>query len=168
MNKSFTTRQYFSQLYTIYFAQVGVMLIFSGVLFAIAYSGSMVIEQDAAFAQTLTYALTTTVIAGFTAAHFLYHFQLSKVDASLPLQKKMPKFIGIVLIRSACMELPALLASIAYFLTGNVYLLAIPVLTAVVFFLLRPTPDSIAEDLKLTAEEHRLLKDPAAIIAMRD
>jgi hypothetical protein len=89
---------------------------------------------------------------------------LSKIDRSLDLKKKMPKFLGVLLIRSACLELPGLAASVIFFLTGNFYLLLIPVFTAVVFFLLRPTPDSIAEDLNLSEGEKSQLHDPKAIV----
>ncbi|MFD1000494.1 hypothetical protein ACFQ21_14310 [Ohtaekwangia kribbensis] len=164
MSKTFTSKQYFTQLNLIYFAQAGVMLIFTAVVFALVYFGKMATSQNET-TQLFTYTLVLVVIAGFSAAHFLYNFQLSRIDRSLSLQKKMPKYLGVLLVRSACLELPGLLATIVFFMTGNFYLLLIPIFIAVVFFLLRPTPATISEDLNLTSEERRLLDTPDAIIA---
>jgi len=63
------------------------------------------------------------------------------------------------------LELPGLFAVIVFFLSGNTYLLLIPMFVAVVFFLLRPTPESISEDMKLTPDETAQLKNPNAIVA---
>jgi hypothetical protein len=164
MSKTFTSKQYFTQLNLIYFAQAGVMLIFTAVVFALVYLGEMATTQNET-TQLLTYTLVLVVIAGFSAAHFLYNFQASRIDRSLSLQKKMPKYLGVLLVRSACLELPGLFATIVFFMTGNFYLLLIPIFIAAVFYLLRPTPATIAEDLNLSTEERRLLETPNAVIA---
>ncbi len=167
MSKTFTSKQYFTQLNLVYFAQAGIMLLFTAVIFALVYFGKMATSADEN-AQLFTYTLVAVVIVGFSAAHFLYNFQLSKIDRSLSLQKKMPKYLGVLLMRSACLELPGLLATIVFFMTGNYYLLLIPVFIAVVFYLLRPTPATITEDLHLTPEERRLLENPDAVVAETD
>jgi hypothetical protein len=106
-------------------------------------------------------------VIGFAASHFLYNFQMSKLDANIDLRKKLPKYIGVLLIRSACMELPALLASVIFFLTGNYYLLFIPLFTAIVFILLSPTVTSVSEDLKLSDKERKRLSNPEEVVAER-
>ncbi len=164
MGKTFTSKQYFTQLNLIYFAQAGIMLMFTAVVFALVYFGQMTTGQDDS-SQLFTYTLVAVVVVGFSAAHFLYNFQLSRIDRSLSLQKKMPKYLGVLLMRSACLELPGLFATIVFFITGNFYLLLIPIFIAAVFFLLRPTPATITEDLNLTTEERRLLENPDAVIA---
>ncbi|SKC40657.1 hypothetical protein [Ohtaekwangia koreensis] len=165
MGKTFTSKEYFTQLNLVYFAQAGIMLIFTGVVFALVYSGKVAVAHDAETAQLYTYILIGLVILGFSGAHFLYNFQLSNIDRSLSLQKKMPKYLGILLMRSACLELPGLFASVVFFLTGNIYLLIIPILAAVGFLLLRPTSASVSEDLRLTPQERALLDTPNAVIA---
>lgn len=167
MPKTFTSKQYFSQLNYLYFAQVFAMLVFAGVVFGLVYSGRIVPGAEQSQVQTLTYVLVAVVVIGFAASHFLYNFQLSKLDASVDLRKKLPKYIGVLLIRSACMELPALLASVVFFLTGNYYLLFIPLFTALVFVLLRPTITSVSEDLKLSDKERKRLSNPEEVVAER-
>ena len=141
------------------------MIVFAAVVFALVYSGRVVPGAEQSQMQTLTYVLIGVVVIGFSASHYLYNFQLSKLDPNLDLRKKLPKYIGILLIRSACMELPSLLACIVFFLTGNYYLLFIPIFTAIVFVLLRPTPTSVAEDLKLSDKERKHLNNPEEVVA---
>ncbi|HMG92654.1 MAG TPA: hypothetical protein VK589_21500 [Chryseolinea sp.] len=52
-------------------------------------------------------------------------------------------------------------------MTAKLYLLAIPVFTFIVFYLMRPTPTTIADDLQLSDKERSMLNDPNAIIAER-
>jgi hypothetical protein len=167
MPRTFTSKQYFSQLNYLYFAQVFTMLVFAAVVFGLVYSGKIIPGTEQSQVQMLTYVLIAVVVIGFAASHFLYNFQLSKLDANIDLRKKLPKYIGVLLIRSACMELPALLASVIFFLTGNYYLLFIPLFTAIVFILLRPTVTSVSEDLKLSDKERKRLSNPEEVVAER-
>ncbi|HEY3403984.1 MAG TPA: hypothetical protein VGK59_11390 [Ohtaekwangia sp.] len=165
MSKTLTSKQYLSQLTLIYFAQAGMMLIFAAIVFALNYIGKMGAGADESTSSLLTNALVGVVIIGFSASHFLYNFMVSKIDSSLSLQKKMPKYTGAVILRSACLELPGMFASVVFFMTGNVFILLIPVFAGIIFFLLRPTVSSIAEDLKLSPNDRALLNDPDAVVA---
>lgn len=165
MKRALTSKQYLQQLNLIYFAQVGVMLFFTAVVLALVFSGEIQMQPATSFTWTLTYALVASVIVGFSAAHFLYNLLLSKIDKKLDLKKKMQKYVGVLLVRSACLELPALFAAIVCYIGGNYYLLMIPVFVAVVFYVLRPTANTITEDLELSPAERAMLMDPSAVIA---
>lgn len=167
MSQSFTSQKYLSQINLIYFAQAGIMLAFAAVVFALIYSGYFIPTTDEALTNTLSYLLVVVVVAGYAGAHFIYRLMLSRIDKNKDLKKKMPGYLVAILTRSACLELPALLASVVMFMTGNLYLMAIPIFTFIVFYLMRPTPSSIAEDLQLSAKEKDMLNDPKAIIAER-
>ena len=167
MSQSFTSQKYLSQINLIYFAQAGVMLAFAAVVFALVYSGQFVPTTDEELTNNLTYLLVAVVIAGYAGAHFVYRHMLSRIDKSKELKKKMPGYLAALLTRSACLELPGLLAAVVMFLTAKLYLLAIPVFTFVVFYLMRPTPSTIAEDLQLSPKEKSMLEDPNAVIAER-
>jgi hypothetical protein len=167
MSHSFTSQKYFSQINLIYFAQAGIMLVFAAVVFALVYSGQFVPTADQALADNLTYLLTAVVVAGYAGAHFLYRYMLSRIDKSKDLKQKMPGYLPALLVRSACLELPGMLAAVVLFMTAKLYLFAIPVFTFIVFYLMRPTPASIAEDLELSDKERSMLSDPNAIIAER-
>lgn len=165
MSKTLTSRQYLKQLNILFFAQAAVMLAFTTIVYVLVTIGKIIPEPDEALNNLMTYALMAVIIICFSSAHFAYQFLVNKIDHTLPLQKKTPKYLGGLLVRSAMLELPGLFAVIVFFLTGNSYLLLIPLFVVVVFFLLRPTPESIAEDMKLTAEELAQLRNPDAIVA---
>jgi hypothetical protein len=167
MSQSFTSQKYFTQINLIYFTQAGVMLVFAAVVFALVYSGQFVPTTDQSLADKLTYLLMAVVIAGYAGAHFLYRHMLSRIDKTKGLKQKMPGYLPALLVRSACLELPGMLAAVVLFMTAKLFLFAIPVFTFVVFYLMRPTPATIAEDLQLTDKEKSMLNDPNAIIAER-
>ena len=167
MSQSFTSKKYLSQINLIYFAQAGMMLAFSAVVFALIYSGQFVPTSDDGLTNNLTYVLIVVVIAGFAGAHFIYRHMLSRIDKTKDLKKKMPGYLAALLTRSACLEVPGFMAAVVMFLTAKLYLFAIPVFTFVVFYLMRPTPSTIAEDLELSPKEKSMLDDPNAVIAER-
>lgn len=167
MSQSISSRKYLSQINLIYFAQAGMMLVFGIVVFVLVYTGMFVPTTDEKLTNNLTYVLMIVVVAGFSAAHFLYRHMLSRIDKTKELKKKMPGFLAALLMRSACLELPGLVATVVMFMTANLYLMAIPLFTAVVFYLMRPTRSTIAEDLQLSPKEKSMLEDPNAIVAER-
>jgi hypothetical protein len=167
MSQSTTSKQYLSQMNLIYFVQAGVMLVFAGVVFALVYSGKFAPSTDKELTDKLTYLLLVIVIGGLSGSHFLYRNILSRIDKSLDLKKKMPRYLGALMLRSACLELPGLAASVVFFMTANYYLLAIPIFTFLVFFMLRPTPSSIVEDMQLSDKEKAMLNNPNAVIVER-
>lgn len=167
MSKSFTSKKYLSQINLIYFTQAGVMLAFSAVVFALVYSGQFVPTTDEALTNNLTYLLIAVAVVGYAGAYFFYRRMLSRIDKTKELKKKMPGYLAALLVRSACLELPGLLAAVVMFMTAKLYLLAIPVFTFVVFYLVRPTPSTIAEDLQLSPKEKSMLDNPNAIISER-
>ena len=167
MSQSVTSQRYLSQLNLIYFAQAGMMLVFSVVVFVLVYTGMFVPTPDESLSNNLTYLLVLVVVIFYAGSYFLYRYMLSRIDKTKELKKKMPGYLGALLTRSACLELPGLAAAVVMFMTGKLYLMAIPVFTFLVFYLMRPTPATIAEDLQLTPKEKSMLDDPNAIISER-
>ena len=141
-----------------YFAQASMMLVFAAVVFALVYSGKIVPTPDENLTNTLTYVLAAVAIAGYAGAFFIYRQMLSRIDKSAELKKKMSSFLPALLVRSALIEVPALFAAVVMFMTAKLYLLAIPVFTFIVFYLMRPTPSTIAEDLQLSQNEKAMLE----------
>lgn len=165
MSKTLTSRQYLKQLNILFFAQAGVLLVFTIIIYGLVTLGKIGPSSDPDLTDLLTYILMAVIVICFSSAHFAYQVIINKIDHTLPLTKKMPRYLGPLLIRSAMLEIPGLLAAIVFFLSGNIYLLLIPLFVAIVFFLLRPTADGIAQDMRLSPEDTVLLKNPDAIIA---
>lgn len=160
MSQPTPSKKYLSQVNLIYFAQASMMLAFAAVVFALVYSGKIVPTPDENLTNNLTYALAAVALAGYAAAFFTYRQMLSRIDKTAEFKKKMSSFLSALLVRSACLEVPALLAAIVMFMTAKLYLMAIPVVTFIVFYLIRPTVSSIAEDMQLSQKEKASLEDP--------
>jgi hypothetical protein len=143
------------------------MLLFSVAVFTLVYTGLFVPTTDESLTNNLTYLLVPVILIGYAGAHFLYRHMLSRIDKTKELKKKMPGYLAALLTRSVCLELPGLTAAVVMFMTAKLYLIAIPVFTFLVFYLMRPTPATIAEDLQLSPKEKSMLEDPNAIISER-
>jgi hypothetical protein len=118
--------------------------------------------------QIFQYVLLAMLVVGLTASQMIPKMLIGKIDPSLPLKNKMPKYLSAVILRSACLELPGLFACVVTFITGETYLLLLVPLLLILFYVYRPTTNSIAEELNLTHEEKIQLEDPNAIIAEVD
>ena len=125
-------------------------------------------EGNSSLAETLQTVLIVEFAISIIGGYFLFRFMTKKIDSTFPLKKKMPKYFGAILMRSTLFEIPALFASIVAFVSVQIAYLAIIVVVFIVFYLLRPTPDMIAQDLQLTPQDRALLDNPEAIIAETD
>jgi hypothetical protein len=119
---------------------------------------------DEVLTNNLTYVLVAIVVVGYAASFIIYRQMLGRIDKTSELKKKMSGFLAALLVRSACIEVPALFAAIVMFMTAKLYLFAIPVFTFIVFYLMRPTTSTIAEDLQLSQKEKSMLDDPNGVV----
>ena len=161
MSKAVTSKEFLLKLNLVYSAQVIAILVVG--LFA--YYQSISVEQNTedSFLQIMTIIVPVALIAGLFTGYFLFKFQLNQIAPNASLKEKLRVYQIAVIIRSACMEVPALLGGVATFVTGATVFLYYPVALLFVYFLLRPTAESISSDLALT-HERNLLIDPNAVL----
>ena len=163
MKKQVNSQSYFQTLNIIYFSQMFMMLAFSGVV------AFLISSNNTSQANPLWHTvLPLVIIASLTLAYVVFRMMVGKIKNTDPLKTKMPKYSRAVLIRSALLEMPALLAAIVAFLTGQLYYLGVPVFIVMIFLLLRPTKNTVAQDLNLSPKERAMLEDPQAIISEAD
>jgi hypothetical protein len=153
-----TTKAFFTTLNIIYFAICLVMLLFGAIVYYLVSSGAVAPEPDALPAG-IRYVVYVLAGAGVAAGYFIYRQMLAQVDPSSSLRDKLNKYQGAILVRSACLEAPALFAAVCTMLAGELAYLTIPVLMAAVFVFLRPTPGSAKEDLQSSDQEASVLMD---------
>jgi hypothetical protein len=161
MSNQLTSKQYLLQLHLIYGAQAFFMLLFGVIAFVVSQSTE---HTEDSFARLLVYILVAAVIASLTGAHFVFNFIIQRIDKTLPLKPKLQKYSSAVLIRSALLEFPGLLASVVCILTGSLLPLMAVLLILVVFVLLRPSTSQISQDLTLSHEERGILVDPKSVL----
>lgn len=154
-----STKAFFTTLNIIYFAICFVMLLFGAVVFYLVSSGSVQPQPDA-LPVIISYVVYGLAVAGVVAAHFIYRQLLTQADPAPSLRARLNKYQSATLVRSACLEAPALFAAVCTMLTGEFTYLTIPVLMAGVFVVWRPTPESAKEDLQLQEGEASVLMDP--------
>jgi hypothetical protein len=164
MSQSSTSRALLSGLNIIYLSLASVMTIFGLVVFYLNYSGSNAVAPDNDFAQILQYVLFGLVPLGIATGYFVFKQQLSSIEPTLTLKRKLIRYQIAILIRSAFLEVPGLFATVAAMITGVNTFLLFTVMIVVIFILLRPTPSSIANDLGLSQSDKNILENPAAKI----
>lgn len=91
--------------------------------------------------------------------YFLFKYQLSRVDPGLPLEGKLRRYFGFILLRGAFFEFAFVYCCIAALVTKVLLFLWIAPVVFFVFLLLRPTPMGISSDLQLNpGDTARVLK----------
>lgn len=161
MTNETTSKQYLFQLQLIYGAQAMTLLVMGIAAYFITAEGPQNYQMD----NGLVYALAAVVIVALTAAHFLFNLLVRKIDMHLDLRSKLQKYQSAVIIRSAVLEFPGLLASVICILTGNLLPLMGVAVILVVFFILRPSVSSIIQDLNLSNREKAILENSSSVIS---
>jgi hypothetical protein len=161
MKTTVKAKQFFTTLNLTYYMQAFTVLAF-GVVVAFLITRNDTPPGDN---NTWVTIVSLGLISGLGMAYFIFRFLLKKIDKSLPLQQKMPRYARALLTRSFLIELPGLLASISAYIAGNLHFLAVSLLIFVIFMILRPSRTSIAADLNLSPKERAMLDDDEAVIS---
>lgn len=158
-----TSREYFRTLMILHGAMCAGTVMCLGIMVLLRFSGAAV-PDDAGLDHLLMPIAAMVVVGGCIASHFLYSMRL-KPARSLPgLGEKLAAYRGLLLLRWALLEGPALFATVCFFLTGNQLLLAFAALPLLLLVLSRPTKERAATDLELNWEEKAILDDPESSI----
>lgn len=163
MKRQLTSRRYFQTINLTYYMQAFSLLLFSVVIFVLIY-GADKSTAPAADIQWV-YVLPVVLIIGLGSAWFLFRAMVNKIDPKARLQDKFPKYASALILRSALLELPGLLAGIVAYLTFEPFYLGGAVMIFLAFVLLRPTRQTIAEDLNLSPKERALIENPDAVVS---
>jgi hypothetical protein len=161
MKTTVKARQFFTTLNMTYYMQAFTVLAFALVVaFLISQN-----ETPPGDNNTWMTLVSFGLVSGLVMAYFIFRFLLRKIDKSLPLQQKMPRYARALLTRSFLIELPGLLASISAYMAGNLHFLAVSLLIFIIFIILRPSRNSVAMDLELSTKERAMLDNDEAIIS---
>ncbi|HQQ96944.1 MAG TPA: hypothetical protein PLX35_06750 [Cyclobacteriaceae bacterium] len=149
--------KFLTSLTIIYFAQMMVPVLFSGVVVFLNMNGAQPSgDNDPTPFKYIMYGLVpgATVIA-----HIVFKQQLSGVNPEWNLRQKLVRFQTAMLIRSALIEVPGLLGAVFALLTGDLTFLIFTGMMVVLFVYWRPTVDTISVDLQLSEQDRALLSD---------
>ena len=151
-------RSMLSVITIIYFAVMAMPVLFGLVVLYLDRSDGLPVDDELNpdLFKYLVYIMTP---AGLAAAYFYYQQQLKLANEVRELRPKLSRLQSILLVRTAFLEAPALLAGVATFLTGDLTFLFFILILVGVHVYWRPTIDSIAADLMLSDQEKIQLQD---------
>ena len=161
MKQSITSKQYFFTLNLTYYMQAFAVFFFALVVWYLVSQGMQPVAND----NMWMVVVPVVMILGLSGAYFIFRLMLGKIDKSLPLTMKMPKYAQALLVRSALLELPGLFAGVAAYLSGQLMHLAGAMMIFMVFMLLRPSRNSIAYDLQLSPKEKEALENSESVVS---
>lgn len=161
MARPLTSKQYLFQLNLIYGGQAFFILVFGAVVFLMNQSSP---PTESPSATVMSYILVAVVIASLTTAHFIFGMMVKRIAREIVLKDKLQKYLTAVLVRSAVLEFPGLVASVISLVTGSQVPLIAVLFIVVVFFILRPTTGQIIGDLSLSHQEAGILKGPESTL----
>ena len=159
-----TSRQYLMSLVIIFGALLFAQVLFIGLVYFLAKSGSMTPNpsMDSLFQILVpTVALVNVGLSVFVPKRIIQAIQ-NKENQSL--MAKLGAFRTALLIRCAFLESVSLFGSISYVLTGNLLYLGIAALMVLLFTRLIPTSQKVSDELQLNYQEKAILENPDGII----
>jgi hypothetical protein len=139
--RQITTRAFLRTLTIIYSSIVMVTLIFSAISYFMV--SNQMTSPDASLRDLFVILVPTLLVAGLFAGYFIYKTMLGSVPATAALREKLTRYQTALLVRSACLEIPALFSGVATIVSGELMFLYVPAAIFFIFFALRPTADSI-------------------------
>jgi uncharacterized membrane protein len=116
--RSITSARYFYTLNLIYVAQVGALTLFGALSYYLAESGLMG-KSDHNLALTLQRIVVWLVPMSIPAGYLIFRMMVKSIPGHMPLHSKMQKYFRVFLVRSAFIEAPGLLLSVAAIITAQ-------------------------------------------------
>ena len=164
MKKDITSREYFRTLNLIYAAQLSAIIIFAGITYYLINQGDLGSTNND-LAVTFQKIIIIVVPLSLGAGYIMFRMVIHRMDPKASLKDKMKKYFTAYIIRSAFLEVPGLLVSVAALVTAHILFLVIVPMILVVFLLFRPTRSVASQELKLSVEERAMLENPDTIIS---
>ena len=159
-----TSKSYLSTLRIIYLALVASMTLFGVVSFFLTVTDSIEVNADADFVLMMRYILFAVTPAALGGGYFVFKNTLSGAVGLPSLKEKLMKYQVAVLVRSASLEIPGLLAAVAALITGELSFLLFTAIIIVLFIMLLPGINTIVQDLNLSRKETFILEKPDSIL----
>ncbi len=162
-SNSIHAKGYLNTLYIIFFALVFGQVMFGFVAFFFQ-STQQVHESTSDLNSLLLYIVPFLVLAGIISSIFFYRSKLRSIRASSSLHQKLVDYRVSMIVKFAMLEVPSLVAIVAYLLTANIIFLGLAGIVILNFILERPSVRKLTLDLELSQKDKALFDDPAAYI----
>lgn len=98
------------------------------------------------------------VVLGFFAASFAFRFMVNRVRAKKLIGRKLDHYLLACLVKYIILALPCLFGPLMFYITGNILLIMMTSIIALVYYLNKPTVDKVIGDTQLTTSDLELLQ----------
>lgn len=164
MPRIISSREYLRNINLIYLAQISAIILLAITAYFLIAQGSLGSENNE-LAMTFQKIIMVMIPLSLASGYVVFRFIVRSIPEQAPIQYKMKRYFIANLIRSAFLEIPGLLVSVAALITAHKLFLMIVPLVLIVFILFRPSKSVIAQELNLSPEERALLYNPEAKIS---
>lgn len=148
-------RRFLKAITTIHLAMLMAQVLFLIVVIYLNSTRGIVQPSENIF----LYVAPAIGVLGVLLSNLLFKSLLNKIKAKESLREKIMAYQAAILVRLALLEGPSLFGIITYLLTGNLLLLSVPVLLILYFLTLRPSKESVLNDLDLSFDHTREFND---------
>jgi hypothetical protein len=158
-----TTKEFFRVSSIIHLALVLSIVLFGMVVYFFM-ADFQHLDNQSVLAGILVYLVPGLVIAGIVASNIIFRVRLNALLDIGDLKTKMYGYRESLIIRYMLLEVPAMFALAAIFITNNANYMVYAGLMVVLLALKRPTRKSAIIDLESDHQEIVLLEDPDSTI----
>ncbi|HRI20729.1 MAG TPA: hypothetical protein PLA68_07235 [Panacibacter sp.] len=146
------TTNFAKALSILFTALLAGQIIFAVLAFVLIYSGS--IQTSAPELENIFFILVPAlIIAGRLAGTTLYKKKVQEALNTSTIQEKLNQYKAAFITRCALLEGPVLFAIIAYFITSKIELLAFAAGGILLFVMMKPVKEKIANELNIGVDE---------------
>ncbi len=160
-----TSKEFFNSLNILHLALIVGVLMFMIVAIYLNFSETKVVDGDDSFSFTLQIVALTLTVSCLTLGSFITNKRLKDAQKIESLTEKVGMYRGIMVLKYALIEGPALACTVFYMITGDFIFLAFALIMLFLFVLNRPSKAKAISDLDLKGEERDRIYQDDAIIA---
>ena len=161
LNQDQTPNSYLKALTVTYTAMLVAQVFFGAfVLYQKSSGDGSVHSPDRVF----IYLVPFVAIACFTASKLIFKTIVAKAKAQESLKNVLKVYQGALLVRLALLEGASFIGIVAYLLTENVVLMAVPGLFIAYSLTLRPTKKRLLNDLELSFKHNLQFDDEDKVL----
>lgn len=147
---------YFKRIKLIYWGAFSFMIMYTAFLY---YVDQYKLENGEykSFLEAFYIIVPSLTIACLMVSYIFFNDKLRMLSNDCTLREKLQVYQNAMMIKLSCLEVPLLVAMIAFMLTADILFLGISLFIIVAMWFNKPTRNEIASDLKLDEEETDLM-----------
>lgn len=157
-----SSKEYFKNMSILY----NMLLITQIAFFTAAYFLTEKPENpDVDFKLFLKFLIPTLVLAAIFGSSIYFKKQLIKIKQNKQLKDKLTGYITALVVKYAMLEVPAITAIVAYFVSADLLFLGLAGIMIIIFLLHKPSQSKTISELSLSPEEKQKVLDPEAMVS---